>query len=52
MFDSLKSATKFAKENAQRGDTVLLSPGCTSFDEFSSYAVRGQIFMELVKGES
>lgn len=52
VFESLKSATKFAKENAQRGDTVLLSPGCTSFDEFSSYAVRGQIFMELVKGES
>ena len=37
-----------AKFEAVSGDVVLLSPGCASFDEFSSYAVRGQIFMELV----
>lgn len=51
-FDSLKSATEYVKSCAKKGDVVLLSPGCTSFDEFSSYAVRGQIFMELVKDEN
>lgn len=51
-FATLRDATYFAKSVAQSGDTVLLSPGCTSFDEFSSYAVRGQIFEELVRSES
>lgn len=50
-FDTLKRATEFAKNSGRSGDVVLLSPGCTSFDEFSSYAVRGQIFMEMVKDE-
>lgn len=50
-FGTLREATYFAKSTAQSGDTVLLSPGCTSFDEFSSYAVRGQIFSELVRSE-
>lgn len=50
-FATLKDATYFAKDIAQNGDTVLLSPGCTSFDEFASYAVRGQIFSELVRSE-
>jgi len=31
------------------GELVLLSPGCTSFDEFSSYAERGQRFQSLLK---
>ncbi len=52
VFSSLKDAAFFAKKIAVKGDTVLLSPGCASFDEFSSYAVRGQIFKEIVKGES
>ena len=51
-FATLKEATYFAKSAAQSGDTVLLSPGCTSFDEFASYAVRGQIFAEIVSSES
>lgn len=51
-FDTLKAATEYVKEYAKCGEVVLFSPGCTSFDEFSSYAVRGQIFMELVKDEN
>lgn len=47
-FTTMQEAVLCAKEEAKNGDVVLLSPGCASFDEFSSYAVRGQIFTELV----
>ncbi len=47
-FTTMQEAVLCAKFEAVSGDVVLLSPGCASFDEFSSYAVRGQIFMELV----
>ena len=47
-FETMEEATCKAKKFAKPGDLVLLSPGCASFDEFASYAVRGQIFMEIV----
>ena len=47
--DSLEAAVTQARLVARCGDTVLLSPGCTSFDEFSSYAERGDEFHRLVK---
>ncbi|MBR3314983.1 MAG: UDP-N-acetylmuramoyl-L-alanine--D-glutamate ligase [Atopobiaceae bacterium] len=33
---------------ARRGDVVLLSPACSSFDEFSSFHERGEVFKGLV----
>jgi UDP-N-acetylmuramoylalanine--D-glutamate ligase len=45
---NLSDAVKFARKIAQKGDTILLSPGCTSFDEFNSFEQRGDKFRELV----
>ena len=45
---SLEDAVAKAREIAVQGDTVLLSPGCASFDEFTSYAERGEMFVALV----
>jgi len=52
--DSLENAVAEAWRDAEEGDTVLLSPGCASFDQFSGYAERGDKFVEIVerlKGE-
>ena len=45
----LASAVREATAHAHPGDTVLLSPGCASFDEFTDYAARGRRFRELVE---
>lgn len=46
---TLDRAVQLAAELAEPGDTVLLAPGCASFDQFVSYAERGDRFVELVK---
>lgn len=48
LFSTMKSATYYAKSNAEEGQKILLAPACASFDEFSSYAVRGEIFKEIM----
>ncbi len=46
---SLKEATQNAFELSNAGDTLLFSPGCSSFDMFSSYEERGNLFKEIVR---
>lgn len=45
---SLEKAVQLAHELAQPGDTVLLSPGTSSFDMFKNYADRGNQFRGFV----
>ena len=49
---TLEAAVDLAAEVAQPGDTVLLAPGCASFDQFESYAQRGDRFTELVRARA
>ncbi len=48
--DSLAAAVERARELAEAGDIVLLSPACASFDMFSGFEQRGDQFMALVEG--
>ena len=44
----LAAALDTARQLGQTGDVVLLSPACASFDQFSNYAARGDLFKRLV----
>ncbi len=46
---AMEEAVKVAYKIAERGDTVLLSPACASFDLFKNYEDRGNQFKEAIK---
>ena len=47
--DTLDEAIAIAAKVAKPGDTVLLSPGTSSFDQFSGYEARGDAFKAAVR---
>lgn len=46
---SLSDAVEQARAAAAKGDLVLLSPACASFDMFDNYEQRGRVFMDSVR---
>jgi UDP-N-acetylmuramoylalanine--D-glutamate ligase len=45
---SMEDAVRLAAAHAEKGNIVLLSPACASFDWFDNYEHRGRVFKELV----
>ena len=50
LYENMKHALNWAWKEAEKGDTILLSPMCASFDEFKDYKERGDVFASIVKG--
>jgi len=46
---TLLEALAVAVKRAKPGDVVLLSPACSSFDQFRNYQHRGDVFREAVR---
>lgn len=46
---TLKEAMVLISNQVKSGDIVLLSPGCSSKDQFSNFEERGNLFIELSK---
>jgi UDP-N-acetylmuramoylalanine--D-glutamate ligase len=49
LVDDIAAAVRDAAAHARPGDVVLLSPACSSFDQFRNYAERGKSFKNLVQ---
>jgi len=47
--ENMEEALNAAREYAKDGDIILLSPACSSYDQFKNFEQRGQIFKELVR---
>ena len=45
---TLEQAVRLAAKKAVSGDIVMLSPGCSSYDQFKNYEHRGQAFRDAV----
>lgn len=48
--ETLDEAFDKANNSASKGDIILLSPGCASYDQFKNYEDRGNYFKNIVRG--
>jgi UDP-N-acetylmuramoylalanine--D-glutamate ligase len=46
--DTMDQAVAAAMDQAESGDTVLLSPACSSLDMYANFSTRGEHFTQLV----
>ncbi|MDE3838426.1 UDP-N-acetylmuramoyl-L-alanine--D-glutamate ligase [Bacillus methanolicus] len=46
--DNVESAVPQAFQQSEQGDVILLSPACASWDQYKTFEVRGDIFIEAV----
>ncbi len=46
--DNLEQATKKAYELSSKGDIILLSPACASWDQFNSFEDRGTLYKDVI----
>jgi UDP-N-acetylmuramoylalanine--D-glutamate ligase len=47
---SMEKAVGIAKDQSEKGDVIILSPACASFDMFDNFEHRGKVFKEIVNG--
>ena len=47
--ESMEMSVSIARENAESGDIVTLSPACASFDKYRNFEERGNIYKEIVR---
>lgn len=48
--DSMEQAVELARQNAQSGDVISLSPACASFDMYPNFEARGRHYKSIVNG--
>ena len=47
--ESMQDAVEISRRKAKRGEVVLLSPACASFDMFENFEHRGKVFKNIVQ---